>query len=98
MRRLTNTIVAVTVATACATAAACGGSSNTSTVAGPSATLSNDVFNGVVQVGATNVHNFTVTTPGSLSVTLMSTSPQTTLFMGLGIGTPNGSGGCTFIQ
>ena len=98
MRRVAQTVVAAGLLVVVASAAACGGSNNSSSVVAPSATLTNDVFNGVVQVSGTNVHNFTVNTPGSLSVTLTSTSPQTTLFMGLGIGTPNGSGGCTFIQ
>jgi hypothetical protein len=98
MRRVAQTVVAAGLSALVAIIAACGGSSNSSNVVAPSATLTNDVFNGVVQVLGTNVHNFTVTTPGSLSVTLTSTSPQTTLTMGLGIGTPNGAGGCTFIQ
>ena len=97
MRGLTYAAVAATLVVTSAVAA-CGGSSTSPSSITTTATLTNDVFNGVVQVGGTNVHNFTVTTPGSLSVTLTSTSPQTTLFMGLGIGTPNGSGGCTYIQ
>ena len=82
-----------------AVAAACGGGSTTApTSTTAAATISNDVFTGVVQVGGINYHNFTVTTPGSLAITLTSTAPQTTLTMGIGVGTPNGSGGCTFIQ
>jgi hypothetical protein len=97
MRHLTNTIVAIGLTAVTAAAAACGGSSTSPSVT-TTATLTNEVFNGVVQIAGTDVHNFTVTTPGSLNVTLTSTSPQTTLFMGIGVGTPNGSGGCTFIQ
>ena len=97
MRRLVQMTVAASVAVVMSSVAACGGSSSSPSVT-TNPTLVNDVFNGVVQVGGTNVSNFTVTTPGTLSITLTSTSPQTTLFMGLGVGTPNGSGGCTYIQ
>jgi hypothetical protein len=81
-----------------ALAAACGGSNDPTTVTAPTGTVVTETFNGVVPIGGTSVNNFTVTVPGTLSVTLVSTSPQTTLTMGLGIGNPGAGGTCSFIS
>jgi hypothetical protein len=78
-------------------AAACGGSTTAPTTVGSNATVSNDVFTGTVAVGGQNVHNFTVTTPGTVSVTMTAAGPPPTITMGLGVGNPNGAGGCTFL-
>ncbi|HXD74618.1 MAG TPA: hypothetical protein VN628_12810 [Vicinamibacterales bacterium] len=79
-------------------AAACGGSTSAPSTVAANATVSNDVFTGVVQVGGLDVHNFTVTTPGTVSVTMTAAGPPPTITMGIGIGNPNGAGGCTFIS
>jgi hypothetical protein len=98
MRRLTQVAVAASLAVIVSAVAACGGSNSTSNIATPSGTLTNDTFNGTVQPGATNVHNFTVTTPGSVTVTMTAAGPPATITMGLGIGNPDGSGNCIFLQ
>lgn len=89
---------AVALAGFAALAAACGGSNDPTTVTAPTGTVVTETFNGVVPIGGTSVNNFTVTVPGTLSVTLVSTSPQTTLTMGLGIGNPGAGGTCSFIS
>ena len=84
---------------AVAFAAACGGSSTSpTTIATPTATVVTETFTGTVQPLATNVHTFTVTTPGALSVTMTAAGPPPTISMGLGIGNPNSSGGCIFLS
>ena len=98
MRRLTQVAVAASLAVIVSAVAACGGSNSNSNITTPSGTLTNDTFNGTVQPGMTNVHNFTVTTPGSVSVTMTSAGPPATITMGLGIGNPDGSGNCIFLQ
>ena len=95
MNRLAQMSAAVAIAI---TAAACGGSSDPVSVVAPSGTVVTETFTGVVQINQQSVNNFTVTTPGTLSVTLVSTSPQTTLTMGLGIGNPGAGGICAFIS
>ena len=79
MNRLAHMTIAAAIAIS---AAACGGSNDSQNVVAPSGTLTTDTFTGVVQIGGTSVNNFTVTTPGTISVTLVSTSPQPTLTMG----------------
>lgn len=99
MRRLTQVTVAAGLAVVVsAIAAACGGSNNTSNITTPSGTLTTETFNGTVQPGATNVHKFTVTTPGSVSVTMTAAGPPATITMGLGIGNPDASGNCIFLS
>jgi|SRR5215467_4592000 len=98
MRRLTQVAVAASLAVIVSAVAACGGSNSNSNITTPSGTLTTDTFNGTVQPGMTNVHNFTVTTPGSVSVTMTSAGPPATITMGLGIGNPDGSGNCIFLQ
>jgi hypothetical protein len=88
----------IVLAASTALGAACGGSNNTSTVTAPTGTLVTDTFNGTVAVGGSDAHNFTITTPGNaLNVTLLSTAPQTTLTMGLGVGTPSSTGTCSIL-
>ena len=95
MNRLAQMSAAVAIAI---TAAACGGSSAASTVTAPSGTVVTETFTGVVQVGQQSVNNFNVTTPGTISVTLVSTSPQTTLTMGIGVGNPGTGGICAYLS
>jgi len=90
MKRLLVGLVAAALA-------ACGGSTTAPTPT-PAATVVTETFTGVVQVGGTNVHNFTVTTPGTVSVTMTAAGPPPTITMGLGIGNPNSSGNCIFLS
>ena len=86
--------------TALLTASACGGSSTSAstTVTGPSATPTTEVFAGTVAVGGSAVHSFTVTlSNGQVNVILTAAGPPATIFMGLGIGTPSGAT-CTLLS
>ena len=95
MNRLAQMSIAAAIAVS---AAACGGSSSTQSVIAPTATVTTETFTGIVPVGGTTSNNFNVTTPGTISVTLVSTSPQPTLTMGLGVGNPGAGGICAFIS
>jgi hypothetical protein len=98
MTRLTQMIVAAGLSVVVAGAAACGGSSNTSNVISPSATVTTETFNGTITPGNSNVHTFTVTTPGTVNVTMTAAGPPPTITMGLGIGNPDANGNCIFLS
>jgi hypothetical protein len=84
-----------------ATTAACSStastsSSSTSTTA-PSAPVTTETFSGVVAVSGTDVHPFTVALSGDqVSVVLTAAGPPSTIYMGLGIGTYDGTT-CTLL-
>jgi len=65
-------------------------------------TLSTETFSGTVAVGGTDSHPFTVTTGGTINVTLTAASPPSTIFMGIGVGTPStdttGTTTCTLLS
>jgi hypothetical protein len=83
---------AVALAASVALAAACGGSSNATTVTAPTGTLVTDSFSGTVPMGGVGpIHQFTVTVGGTISVTLLTAGPPPTITMGLAIGTPSGT-------
>ena len=73
-------------------ASACGGNSDNSATAAPSAptpttAASTDSFTGTVSVAGNDFHPFTVATAGAtLSVTLTAAGPPATIFTGLGLG------------
>ncbi|HXY41975.1 MAG TPA: hypothetical protein VEQ10_20025 [Vicinamibacteria bacterium] len=72
--------------------AGCSNSSSptaTPTVA-PSVT---DTFTGTLAQGGSAAYNFTLASDGTITVTLTSLSPQSTITMGIGLGTP-GTTGC----
>ena len=96
MNRFTALLLALVLM---ATAAACGGSDTPSTIVAPTGTLVTDTFTGTVAVMQTNVHNFTITVGGNVSVTLVSAGPPPTITMGLGIGSPGATAGtCSFFS
>jgi hypothetical protein len=70
---------------------ACGDSNSTPDFVQPTPTLVTESFNGTVAVGGTDFHTFTVTATGTLNVTLTAAGPPSTIFMGLGVGTPSAS-------
>jgi len=72
------------------TAAACGDKSSVSTTT-PTTTQTTETFSGTVAVKGSNAHNFSVSAPGAVIVTLTVASPPATVVMGVGIGTPTGS-------
>ena len=98
MRRLTQTGVAAGLSVVVASAVACGGSSNTSNIVSPSATVTTETFTGTISPGTSKVHTFTVTAPGTVSVTMTAAGPPSTITMGLGIGNPDANGNCIFLS
>lgn len=76
-----------------------GGSTTTSpTTTTPAAAVTTDVFTGTVPVGGSDVHNFTVAlSNGQINVILTAAGPPSTIFMGLGVGTPS-NGACSLFS
>lgn len=49
------------------------------------------MFTGTVPVGGSDIHNFTIVlSNGQVNITLTQAGPPSTIYMGLGIGTPSG--------
>ena len=71
-------------------AAACGGATQ-DTTATPTPTPITENFSGSINKNGSVTFNFTVTTPGSIVVTLTSLSPVTTLAVGVELGTWDGA-------
>lgn len=84
---------AAVIALACL--AACGGSSSTPTT--PAAPTTTETFTGTVPAGGAAFSNFAVAQTGTLTATLVSLSPQSTITMGFGIGQP-ATTGCSLIS
>jgi hypothetical protein len=98
MTRSTAFGLVLAMAGALGMATACGGSSsNTSSVLAPTGTLVTDTFSGTVQPGGVDFNPFTITTGGTVNVTLVSAGPPPTITMGLGIGTPS-AGTCVLLS
>jgi hypothetical protein len=74
-----------------ALAAACGGSSATTPTTTPTPTTMTETFTGTVPAGGVAFHNFTVAQQGTITATLTTLSPQSTITVGLGIGNPSGT-------
>jgi hypothetical protein len=90
MKRLTVLIAALGIA-------ACGGSSTSPSITS-TATVTTETFAGVVPQGGVKVYTFTVTQPGTISVTMTAAGPPPTISMGLGLGNPDSLGNCIFIS
>jgi len=73
---------------------ACNNNSTSGTVSAPTTTRTTETFSGTVQVGSSAFHSFPVAQPGTTDVTLTTTSPSSTVVMGLAVGT-TGEGACT---
>jgi hypothetical protein len=57
-----------------------------------------DSFSGTVQVGASDMHPFTVTAGSQpVLITLTGAGPPCSIFLGLGVGTPTTDGLCTLL-
>ena len=81
-------------------APACGGanSSTPATPTGPSTVPTTETFTGTVPIGGNDIHTFTIVlSNGQVNITLTQAGPPSTIYMGLGIGTPSGSG-CTLLS
>jgi len=83
-----------------ALATGCSDSSSSTAPTLPAAgTQVTENFSGTVQVGATDMHPFTVTTGNlTVAVTLTAAGPPTTIFMGLGVGAPAADGTCSLFS
>ena len=96
LARFTTALVLV------ATAAACGGSSsdNSSLVSStPTATVNTETFTGTVPANGTDgSHTSTVTTAGTVNITLTQAGPPPNIVVQLGIGTPGTGGACLIIS
>jgi hypothetical protein len=98
MTRSTAFGLALAVTGALGMAAGCGGSSSdAASVLAPTGTLVTETFSGTVQPGGLDFKPFTITTGGTVNVTLVSAGPPPTITMGLGIGTP-GAGTCALLS
>lgn len=75
--------------------ASCGGSGSTSPTTTP--TTVTDTFNGTLAAGGTIFFPFTITTSGTITATLTSLTPQTTITVGFGLGQPS-SGTCALMS
>jgi hypothetical protein len=61
--------------------------------------LVTETFNGNVDVGGLDFHDFTVPTSGEVDITLTAAGPPSTIFMGIGVGTPTADNTtCTLIS
>jgi len=74
--------------------ASCGGDTTTTPTTPTTVT---DTFNGALAAGGTTQFPFTVTTTGTISATLTSLTPQTTITVGFGLGQP-ASGVCQLMS
>ncbi len=70
---------------------ACGGGDSSGSVLTAPATPVTESFTGTVAVGATDFHTFSVSTGGAVNVTLTAAGPPSTIYMGIGVGTPSAS-------
>jgi hypothetical protein len=90
-----QTLICLLAACALATAAACSTSSDPGTSSLPTAPgtpLVTENFSGTVQVGLSDSHPFTVTSSGAaINLALTSAGPPSTIFMGFGIGSWDGT-------
>jgi hypothetical protein len=76
---------------------ACNGSSTTTSPSTTTTTASTELFSGSLVPKGSLLYSFTVTTAGTVSVTLLSTTtsrvgPAGTALLSLGLGTPSGFG------
>ena len=73
-----------------ALALAAGAACNKNDTTAPSVVT--DTFSGTVALKSSDNHTFSVSQTGEVDVTLTSAGPPSTVVMGVGIGTPEGSG------
>jgi hypothetical protein len=64
---------------------------STSTPTGPTPVYTTDTFTGTLNPGETGSHPFTARTQGVITITVGSLAPTSTLTMGIGLGTWNGT-------
>ena len=78
--------------TACTVGGGGGSSTAPSAPIAPTITATTETFSGSIDPGGNDVHNFTVAqSGGAVNVTLTAAGPPSTIFMGVGVGTPSGT-------
>jgi hypothetical protein len=75
----------------------CNGNELTSAATTTDVELTTEVFSGTVAVGSAATHLFAVAQTGEVKVTLTAAGPPSTIFMGIGVGTPVDSS-CEFLE
>jgi hypothetical protein len=71
---------------------ACSSGGDTTTVTAPSTSPTTEMFTGTVPVGGSDSHTFAIAlSNGQVNVILTQAGPPSTIYEGLGIGTPSGS-------
>ena len=92
--RSSSRFAAWMIALAALVAPGCGGGSGStsSLPTGPSTAPTTETFTGTVPIGGSDIHTFTIVlSNGQVNITLTQAGPPSTIYMGLGIGTPSGS-------
>ncbi|MBZ5558431.1 MAG: hypothetical protein LAO77_14265 [Acidobacteriia bacterium] len=79
------------LASACGSSSSSSSTSSTTSTTAPTTTVTTDTFSGTVPVKGRDVHAFTTSATGAVTVVLTAASPPATIVMGVGIGTPSGS-------
>ena len=74
---------------ACASLLIAAACAQTTPTTSPTALQVTDSFNGTLVQGGSATNDFTMAADGAISITLVSLSPQSTITMGVGIGTPS---------
>ena len=93
MRRLLPVLLVALSAAGCTGAAASSAAS--ASVTAPTSAVTTETFSGTVDVGANVYHPFTVAlSGGQVNVILTAAGPPSTIYMGLGVGTYDGTA-CT---
>jgi hypothetical protein len=67
------------------------GSNDSSTPTSPTPTYTTDTYTGTLGVSGTEAHPFTAKTQGAITITVGTLSPTSTVTIGVGLGTWNGT-------
>jgi hypothetical protein len=79
-------------------ATACGSGPAAPSTTGPSPDPTTETFTGTVAVGGSDMHPFNIAlSNGQVNIILTQAGPPSTIYMGLGVGAPSGSG-CTIFS
>ena len=88
-------ILALMLAGAVAVSACKDSSSSTTSPSATTVTKKTETFSGTLAVKGSTSHTFALTNSGQVDATLTTTAPSNTVVIGVAIGLPNGSGGCS---
>ena len=91
-------VLAFLLVMAAALAGASCGDDNTTTPTSPTPVYVTDTFSGTVEINGTARHTFAAKTPGSIVIALTTLAPDSTLQMGIGLGTWDGTACAIVLQ